>query len=455
LSGTTLRFDRSGRRLIVIEPDEIAIVDVAAAQAIRLAFRGARAVAGFDDELWIATHDDRLVRVDPAGAMLGAPTALPAAAHAVLAPAPCGPPAAVWSASPPVVCSLAAADAAGPVVCTEIGDVDAVIPITGQRAVVVRGSRLILPSGLGVALAPNTQVLGGCVTADGKLLSLLVARGAERQLVVVALGLAQVTQRRAVPPRAAVAIAHGVAAIQIEPRVLRVIDLTTSRELGGVSFGHDVAAFAVGPTGRSIAIRSTTGELELHRIDPLFPRRFAGGRQVAGDAPTAERADAASPRVLLGGAPGTADEPAPPSDLPASAPAADPIAPPTADPIAAPIAAPTTAWPIAQILAPAAMVIAPAAMAIAPAIAPVTDPTTAWRIAPPVSTPVSAMLDLPLPPTLPDATQEIAPVAAAGPAPAPAFEPTLDPVLVHSFSAPTVHATDWLCGTGDYMEGGT
>ena len=186
LSGTTLRFDRSGRRLIVLTPDEIAVVDASRALAIRLPFRGARAVAGFDDELWIATSDDRLVRVDPTGAMLGAPVALPSAAHAVLTPAPCGPPAAVWSAKAPVVCALAGPAAAGTgswsrhptrrpaheplggaaakatvVVCVEAPDADAVIPITGQRAVVARGSRLTLPSGLTVALAPNTRVHKG------------------------------------------------------------------------------------------------------------------------------------------------------------------------------------------------------------------------------------------------------------------------------------------------------
>lgn len=402
MSGTTLRFDRSGRRLIVIEPDEIAVVDVAAARAIRLAFRGARAVAGFDDELWIATHDEHLVRVDATGALLGAPVALPSAAHGVLAPAPCGPPAAVWSAAAPVVCATAGADATA-VVCVEAGDVDAVIPITGQRAVVARGSRLTLPSGLTVALAPNSQVLGGCVTADGKLLSLLVARGAERQLVVVALGLAQVTQRRAVPPRATVAIGHGVAAIQIEPRVLRVIDLTTSRELGGVSFGQDIAAFAVGSDGRSLAIQSTTGEIELHRIDPLFPRPFTSPHRAAvGAAPSRpdDRIDLASPRVLLAGCATSApDEPAAHRDPPE---------PPA--------------------------------------------PTKVERLtvdAPPVPVVLDSTLPPP-PPVLPDATLEITPVATPERAP-----DAIDSVLVHSFSAPTVHATDWLCGSGDYMEGST
>src|SRR5262245_23299728 len=197
LSGTALCFDRSGRRLIAIGPHEITVMDPAGALTICLPYRGVRAVAGFDDELWIATHDDRLVRVDPTGAMLGAPAMLPFAATAVLTPAPCGHPAAVWSSPTPVMCLSPSSASSGArsrcqtrralrepevdaATCVEIDAADAVIPITGQRVVVARGSRVILPSGVTVALAPNSQVLGGSVTADGRSLALLVAEGRER-----------------------------------------------------------------------------------------------------------------------------------------------------------------------------------------------------------------------------------------------------------------------------------
>jgi hypothetical protein len=463
LSGTTLRFDRSGRRLIVLEPDEIAVVDPGAALAIRLAFRGARGVVGFDDELWIATHDDRLVRVDPTGAMLGAPVALPCADHAVLAPAPCGPPAAVWSAGAPVVCSLAPAPAPagswslGPrrpayqraadtaaepgLVCVEAADADAIIPITGQRVIAARGSRLTLPSGLSVALAPNSQVLGGCVTGDGRWLTLLVAHRAERRLVMVSLGLGQVMHRRSVPPRATVAVAAGVAAIQIEPRVLRVIDLITNRDLGGVSFGHDVAAFAVGPTGRALATRSTTGELELHRIDPLFPRPFAAAQRAG--APRAARADLTAPRVLLAGDASPATEAdAPLADAhPADAPPAD--VPPADVPVTD--ASSTDALSDAA-LSDAALSDAALSDAALFNDAPATElelrahcparASTPWLLDRVAATPA---LDAPIAPF------------ASEPA---AIAPAVDEVGVHSYSAPTVHATDWLCGSGDYLDGG-
>jgi len=455
LSGTTLRFDRSGRRLIVVDPDEIAVVDASAALAIRLAFRGARAAVGFDDELWIATHDDRLVRVDPTGAMLGAPVALPCADHAVLAPAPCGPPAAVWSAGAPVVCSLAAplaaadgswspgprrpahehpGDAPAPepaLVCAEAADADAIIPITGQRVIVARGSRLTLPSGLTVALAPHSQVLGGCVTGDGKWLTLLVAHRAERQLVMVSLGLGQVMRRRAVPPRAAVVVANGVAAIQLEPRALRVIDLTTNRDLGGVSFDHDVAAFAVGPTGRVLATRSTTGELELHRIDPLFPRPFAAR---AGTARTAH-ADLAPPHML----PPPAD--APPADAP-SALAPSALAPPA---LAPPALAPPADAPPAH---------APSALASS-TLAPSASASSAHASRAPFALDLKRVTSMRV--ALLDLVAVIpaldAPIVAIAPEPA-ATTPATSDVGVHSFSAPTVHATDWLCGSGDYLDGG-
>src|SRR5262245_20353212 len=102
LLGTTLSFDRAGRVLIAVEPDAVSIVDVVAQRTSRIAIAGARAAAGFDDQVWIATSDDQLVRVDLTGRPLGEPHSLPFAGRAVLEPAPCGAPAAVWASAPPV-----------------------------------------------------------------------------------------------------------------------------------------------------------------------------------------------------------------------------------------------------------------------------------------------------------------------------------------------------------------
>lgn len=117
LTGGTLCFDRAGTRLLVVEPQAISVVDVAARRTTRLpAFVDARAVAGFDDQLWIATRDDQLVRTAPGGRVLGAPVALPFAGRGQLAPAPCGPAAAVWSSATPT----ALIDDFGTVVSTEL-----------------------------------------------------------------------------------------------------------------------------------------------------------------------------------------------------------------------------------------------------------------------------------------------------------------------------------------------
>lgn len=413
LSGTTLRFDRSGHRLIALAPDEVTVVDTPAALALRLPYR-ARAVACFDDELWLATPDHELVRVDPSGALLGPPVALPFAAHAVLTPAPCGPPAAVWSSDAPLVCAVARPvsgpavrarcltrrplrdpSADGALTCTEL-DADAVIPITGRRFVVARGSCLTLPSGLAMTLAPGARVLGGCVASDGKSLVLRIARGRVHELLVISLGLGQILQRRAIAAHAALAVAGGVAAIQDEPRALRVIDLATDRVLGGVRFGDDVTAFAVDPRGRSLAIQSATGEVALHRIDPLFPRRCP-----------APLAAADGPRVLIAGR-------------------AVAVADPDAAPPALDEAAPDEPAP------EAAAASAAAAGTAAPCDARELDPRLLGRLA------VHA------PPTAP-----IAPVEPARVAPAAAP----DDALIHRFSAPAGHAADWLCG-GDYLHGG-
>jgi hypothetical protein len=119
LLGTTLSFDRAGNHLLVIEPDAIVVVDVPDGRTLRLPYANARAVAGFDDQLWIATHDDHLVRVDLAGRPFGEPAPLPFSARAVLQPAPCGPAAAVWLSNP----VLALIDDFGQLTATELVDV--------------------------------------------------------------------------------------------------------------------------------------------------------------------------------------------------------------------------------------------------------------------------------------------------------------------------------------------
>ncbi|MEO7732759.1 MAG: hypothetical protein ABIY55_17445, partial [Kofleriaceae bacterium] len=267
LLGTTLTFDRAGRLLIAADPDGLAIIDLAASHTTRLAIRDVRAVAAFYDQLWIATHDDQLRRVDPTGRALGEPRALPFAAAARLEPAPCGPPAAIWASSP----AVALIDDFGQLGHTELADADLTLPLTGRRFVAVRGAKLTLPSGVVATLAPNTTVLGGAVMADGKIVTLLVAHGGGRQLLTIALAHGQVVQR-CVAPAATVRVAtqRQLAVAQLETRAISVRDLVAGRELGTIRFEHDLADFAIDPHGQRLAVRSPDGAITLHRLADLL-----------------------------------------------------------------------------------------------------------------------------------------------------------------------------------------
>src|SRR5262249_47497492 len=109
LLGSSLIFDRTGQTLVAVEPDALSVIKLGAGQTTMVSIRGARAVAAFADQLWVATHDDQLARVDHAGQPLAPLRRLPFSTRAVLQPAPWGPPAAVWSSSP----ALALIDDAG------------------------------------------------------------------------------------------------------------------------------------------------------------------------------------------------------------------------------------------------------------------------------------------------------------------------------------------------------
>jgi hypothetical protein len=274
LLGSSLVFDRAGQRLVAVDSDAIAVVELrASSSTTRLAIRDARAAAAFADQLWVATRDDELARLDYNGRLLGPVRALPFAPRAVLHPAPWGAAAAVWSSSP----ALALVDDFGQLVDTEVADVDVALPLTGRRLVTARGARLTLPSGLATVLAPGTTVLGGAAMADGKLITLLVGHGNSRLLVAVSLGTGQIAQRCAIPlATVRIATRRNLAIVQLDGRTLSVIDMRAGRELGVVQLDRDVDDFAVDPAGQQLATRSGTGALELHLLADLLRRPAAG-----------------------------------------------------------------------------------------------------------------------------------------------------------------------------------
>jgi len=260
-----LSFDRAGRHLAVIEPDAIALVDLARSQTTRIDHAGARATAAFDDQIWVATCDDELVRFDPAGRRIGDAVPLAFSTPALLAAAPCGPPAAVWGCQP----ALAIHDDFGELIRTELV-AELAIPLTGRRHVIVRAGKLVLPSGIGAQL-PGQGVLGGMVLADGKSVVLALGHSGQRQLVAVALATGAVVQRCAFPGTVVrLAARRGIALLLPEPRRLIALDLRSGRELGSVALDREIRDFAIDPDGERIVVRDATSCIELIALDELL-----------------------------------------------------------------------------------------------------------------------------------------------------------------------------------------
>lgn len=284
LVGATLAFDRAGARLLAVETDAVLCVDVARGAsgsdpqplesagdhalsiASRIPIANARAVAGFDDQLWIATSESHLLRFDHSGRPIGGPHALPFCITAALEPAPCGAPAAVWASDP----ALAMVDDFGQFCATELAPCDFALPLTGRRFVFARGTRLILPSGLVVTL-PSLPI-AGAVMADGKSVALLLAA---KQLITVSLGTGRVAlcgtiAASVAAPIVRVANRRGLAIAQLDPHAVSVIELGSGRNVGVATFAAAIRDLAIDPDGRRLATRSMNGSVEVHQLADLL-----------------------------------------------------------------------------------------------------------------------------------------------------------------------------------------
>ncbi|HEX7700578.1 MAG TPA: hypothetical protein VF403_07655, partial [Kofleriaceae bacterium] len=260
LTSPTLTFDRDGVRLVAVEAEAIAIVDLARSETVRIEQQAARAAIGFADQIWVATHDDRLQRYTPAGAPIGDATALPFAAPAMFVTAPCGPAAALWG-------DLALHCEGTQIVKTELPDVELALPLTHRRHVVARGGRLVMPSGVAMPLAH--AVTGGAVLVDGTAAALVLGSGATRQLALVTLGTGQITTRVTVPAGAMrLATRRGIALVLTDPTTLVAIDLRAGRELATITLDRQVRDLAIDPDGKSVVLRST--HIEILELDQLL-----------------------------------------------------------------------------------------------------------------------------------------------------------------------------------------
>jgi hypothetical protein len=288
LTGTGLSFDRTGRRLLVVEHDAVAVVDMTGGKTVRLPYADVRAVAAFDDQIWLVDQDVQLVRVDPSGRELGEALALPFAERAALLPAACGAAAAVWPSSP----VLTMIDDFGQLVVADLGDAkaDLVLPLTGRRFVIVRGTKLVLPSGVTMHLAPGSSVIAGVVMADGKTMTLVVAHGVGRHLVTASLGTGQIIQRCGFPiGPVRIATRGGIAVVVVDQRSITAIDLRTGRELGTARLNVDIVDHAIDPDGRKLALRDSSGGIELVELpELLFPTSPVAEPAAASDEPAVE-----------------------------------------------------------------------------------------------------------------------------------------------------------------------
>ncbi|MEO8550985.1 MAG: hypothetical protein ABI678_13460, partial [Kofleriaceae bacterium] len=260
LTSPTLTFDREGGRVIAVDADAIAVVDLARSETVRIEQHAARAAIGFADQIWIASQDDRLLRYTPAGSPIGEALVLPFAAPAMFVSAACGPAAALWG-------DLALHCEGSQLVRAELPGVELALPLTHRRHVIARGSRLILPSGVVTALPQ--AISGGAVLADGAAVALVLGSGATRQLALAALGTGQILTRVAIPAGALrLATRRGIALALTDPSTLVAFDLRSGRELAKVALDRQVRDLAIDPDGKRVVLRST--HLEILELDELM-----------------------------------------------------------------------------------------------------------------------------------------------------------------------------------------
>src|SRR3569623_968084 len=270
LVGSRLCFDPSGAVVVAIEPDAIEIADLRAGKTHRLTYPHVCAVVAFADQLWIATSDECLARSDFAGRALGDPIALPFAATGAFVPAPCGPPAAVWTSTP----AVALFDDLGVLRQVDASDADATFPLPARRHLTARGSRLTLPSGSTVALPPGSTALGGVVMASGNQIVVLGAGAGGRQLLASSIGTAQVVQRCAVGTGIVrVATRRGLLVAQTAPAGFEVLDVRSGRMTATFALAYDVLDLAIDPDAQRCVIRGASGTLEVCELAELLRPR--------------------------------------------------------------------------------------------------------------------------------------------------------------------------------------
>ena len=281
-----LQFTPDGRTLVVAERDGVSFVEVHGHGRRRIAISEVQAIAAFADQLWVATRTGALHRLDADGRQFDEHP-LPIDPTGALIPTTMGGPSALWTGRE----SVMMADDLGRFSSVPV-NVDTAIPIVGRRLVHYAGPRLTLPAGTPVTLASGAQVAGGCVILDGTSLAVVAEQPHGRSVVVLVLASGSALRTVAVPAGTIrIAARRGLAVVQDAARRLVLVDLRFGRQLGVVVADDDVTDVAIDPDGQLLALRVSSGELELA---PIGDRRGPITRlsvACAAETPTAEPAE--------------------------------------------------------------------------------------------------------------------------------------------------------------------
>ncbi|MEZ4367615.1 MAG: hypothetical protein R2939_15265 [Kofleriaceae bacterium] len=320
----TMGFSRDGRHGLVIAGGALHQVGLGAAEPARVLLpAGVAEVCAVGREIW-AVHGDppTLARFDLAGAPLGT---LPlVGGTGPLRGVALGPLGAVWHGPPPSLITVGADGALASEVLP--GDPDWAAPVTVNRWVFARGSRLALrdvtTERWSVTVRGTGRVVDGAVLLDGRSVALVLGApgdGAPAHLAVHGLHDGAAQARLAVQGVDLVrfAPARGLALLRSGPRTLVLLDLRFGRVLREHTEPRDILDAAIDHDGQHFLVRFGDGaaDVVVGSIRELLAERTAtvAGEhaQVVANEDEAPIAPAASPAPEPPPPLPVVDEPAP------------------------------------------------------------------------------------------------------------------------------------------------
>jgi hypothetical protein len=297
LVGERLAFERNGNYLIVADASGISVGDR------RIDMANVCAVAGFGEQLWIATTT-QVIRTDLDGGRIGRPWSLAhvAADRRAWLPLPVGPRAVGVSRT----LVITEAESGNLVAQAHAGDL--VIPVTTTQVVSIERSRgtdrtrLTLPTGRAAWLPAGSIVEGAGMLADGNTLVLSIASGSRRLVVAIALGGELIARHDVAPGTVRIATRRGLALVAIDRRV-DVVDLRDATLFGTFTLDAEPDDLAIDPDGARVALR-TGGRVEVSDVKDRLrsrPRVLATNNLPLGallpvdEAPTLEKPEPEPP----------------------------------------------------------------------------------------------------------------------------------------------------------------